>query len=73
MRYKNTDAVAIKEHGEWVDIYNGEYDNAIYKCSVCGGTAIPDFIRNVQILSHFCPHCGAKMSDVIERSNENAE
>lgn len=45
--------------GEWVDQYQGKYDNKLYKCSMCGETAFHDEKR--WLLTHYCPNCGAKM------------
>lgn len=62
MRYKNTDAVPIKESGEW------GFDGMGWTCSECGEYALFDKYKQAAH-SDFCPRCGAKM----ERSNENAE
>ena len=48
-----------QSEGEWVDQYNGEYANQLYKCSVCGETAHSDGDR--WFLSRYCPRCGARM------------
>lgn len=58
-------------HGRWIDGYNGKYANPRYICSNCRGKALYDFVRDelgnwkeVQALTEFCPHCGAKMDKV---------
>ena len=58
----------LRSKGEWVDQYNGKYDNPIYVCSVCQrGTLLKPYIDDLgnmkmeQALSEFCPRCGAKM------------
>lgn len=45
--------------GEWVDQYQGMYENQLYKCSVCGETAFHDDKR--WFLTNYCPNCGARM------------
>lgn len=61
MRYKNTDAVAVKENvGKWI-AFNDEWFD-YFCCSECGHKEFKDD-------KDTCPKCGAKM----ERSNENAE
>ena len=60
--------VAEVRHGYWKDRFENKYANHYYECSVCGGAAL-DGIKNnglgnpesIQVLSDFCPHCGAKM------------
>jgi DNA-directed RNA polymerase subunit RPC12/RpoP len=54
--------------GEWIDRYNGKYANSLYVCSLCGKRAPLDIKANelgneqmAQMLSQFCPNCGAKM------------
>lgn len=55
-------------HGEWKDRFNNKYDNHILQCSICNKNALYCTItdelgseRNVQVMSAYCPHCGAKM------------
>lgn len=43
-------------HGKWIEDNDG-----VTRCSVCGHKANRNFYVNVQELSEFCPHCGAKM------------
>lgn len=61
------DVVEVR-HGEWVDEYEGKYDNALYVCSVCRAKAfymqVIDVLQNwhtIQARTPFCPCCGAKM------------
>jgi ribosomal protein S27AE len=69
------DVVEVR-HGYWKDRYENKYANHYYECSVCGGAAL-DGIKNnglgnpesIQVLSDFCPRCGAKMDG--ERKAEN--
>jgi hypothetical protein len=75
MRYKNTDAVPIKEERDLVEVANGRWIETKrewdfdpfyyidYQCSVCG--------MREQNKSPFCRWCGTQMKE--ERSNENAE
>ncbi len=57
-----------QSEGEWKDRYNGKYANQLYACSICEKKAPRDIKVNelgheylTQILSPFCPNCGAKM------------
>lgn len=61
------DAVPVV-HGRWVDRYDWEYANQLFECSECGNPALYTFKVDalwhehiVQVLSDYCPHCGAKM------------
>jgi hypothetical protein len=75
MRYKNTDAVPIKEERDFVKVVQGHWIETKrewdfdpfyyidYQCSVCG--------MREQGKSPFCRWCGTQMKE--ERSNENAE
>lgn len=60
------EGVTVQAHGYWK--IKGVLIRATgaknYTCSVCG---------KENFHTPFCSECGAKMSDVIERSNENAE
>ena len=53
-----------QSEGEWVDQYQGKYDNQLYKCSECGETAFHDEKR--WFLTHYCPNCGAKMKGGVQ-------
>lgn len=59
MRYKNTDALPIKEEAKWKKV-SDKYPR--YACTACN-----HLYNNKEY--KYCPNCGAKM----ERSNENAE
>ena len=57
-----------QSEGEWIDLFNGDFENPIYVCSVCGKrTLLKPHINElgtmemVQALSPYCPNCGAKM------------
>lgn len=61
------DVVEVR-HGYWKDRYGDKYANKHYECSICGGAALYGFKNNglgnqeiIQVLSDFCPRCGAKM------------
>lgn len=52
----------------WEDMWEGKYANPRYRCSACKGKALwqskQDLLGkwiDVQALTPFCPHCGAKM------------
>lgn len=58
------DSEPIK-HGRWVESWRGKW----HSCSVCWG--IPPFnLKGDDMLTPYCPHCGAKM-DLDEAENEN--
>ena len=52
---------AEPKHGRWISTWKGYW----HKCSVCGGVAIP-YYNGQDILSPYCPWCGAKMDEVEE-------
>lgn len=65
MRYKNTDALSVKEHTVWLE-ENRRPKSEIFVCSACGGTAYyPQPTRDKTWQKHchykYCPNCGAKM------------
>ena len=67
-----SEGVIVQEQGHWIEQSDG-LDGVLYTCSACrcdwctiDGTPVENNMR-------YCPECGAKMSDAIERSNENAE
>lgn len=45
-----------KMRGEWKSYLNGDYNDEIYYCSVCG-------CDRLSCLHRFCPECGAPMTD----------
>lgn len=54
--------------GEWKDHWEGKYANPTYECSLCGKVALDRAslnvlmsIEHIQVLSPYCPHCGARM------------
>ena len=70
--YLLANGVIVQAQGHWIEQSDG-WDGALYTCSACrcywctiDGTPVENNMR-------YCPECGAKMSDVIERSNENAD
>lgn len=63
------DAVPVV-HGRWVKAHGmmpQEYHHK-KQCSMCGGWALQDYFGRER-LSHYCPHCGAKM-DLKEEEHE---
>lgn len=47
------------KHGRWIESWGGKW----HSCSVCGG--IPPFnFKGEDIITSYCPHCGAKMDEV---------
>lgn len=52
---------AEPKHGRWIESWDGKWHN----CSVCGG--IPPFnFKGEDLLTDFCPNCGARMYEVEE-------
>lgn len=49
-------------HGWWLP-YENEQDKGFHYCSVCKGQAFnyEDGSEVVEVLSNYCPNCGAKM------------
>ena len=45
-----------KMRGEWKSYLNGDYNDEIYYCSVCG-------CDRLSCLHRFCPECGSPMTD----------
>lgn len=65
------DAVEVV-HGRWEDMWDGKYANPRYRCSVCKEKAnyksVQDELlswHDVQVLTPYCPYCGAKMDGGI--------
>ena len=54
--------VARVRHGRWVE-YENESDMGYHYCSECKHQAFnyDEGVCNVEILSDYCPNCGAKM------------
>lgn len=55
--------VRKNEHGEWhkpVGMMPPEYAG-VYRCSKCDEIAMRDWKHHKQVLSNFCPNCGADM------------
>lgn len=57
-----------QSEGEWIDRYKGKFANSLYVCSICDGKSLLANHMNElftptvkQILTPYCPHCGAKM------------
>lgn len=57
------------QHGEWKPYIDWEYD---YHCSVCNGSAGRGDYGNYDVLTDYCPNCGAKMDGKGEGC-ENAD
>lgn len=55
---------AEPKHGRWVST-TSTLTGYWHKCSVCGGLAIP-YYNGQDILSPYCPWCGARMDEVEE-------
>lgn len=53
--------VAPVRHGKWVKAVN-DNGNLVHKCSLCDGYVPCDF-DGYEVLSYYCPACGAKMDE----------
>lgn len=67
-----SNGVIVQEQGRWT-IKTDDCDCEYMVCSCCGEELYNADEDTVDRTPKHCPECGAKMSDVIERSNENAE
>ena len=70
------DGVEVR-HGEWRDRYGEKYANRLYECSLCEeiapeGTVYDELDRPLrqQVLSPYCPNCGAKMNGEGRTNND---
>ena len=52
------------KHGRWISTAS-TLTGYWHKCSGCGGVAIP-YYNGQDILSPYCPWCGARMDEVEE-------
>lgn len=58
------EAICFDKHteGEWTEYWDGDYLEYSHKCSKCGQAAPTKAeTSHDEILSNYCPHCGAKM------------
>lgn len=54
--------VAEVRHGEWVEYWDDNYLSFCHKCSECDGFPLAkEETTHDEVLSFYCPHCGAKM------------
>lgn len=65
--------IELVVHAHWVDRYGGRYANPLYECSACLGKAYYEIKVDMlghehiaQMLSNYCPHCGAHMDEQLE-------
>lgn len=59
-------------HAHWADRYGGKFANPLYECSGCLGKALFEIKVDAlghehiaQMLSNYCPHCGAHMDEEV--------
>ena len=49
-------------HGEWLEWWDDNYLSYCHKCSECEGYPLTkEETMHDEVLSAYCPHCGAKM------------
>ena len=70
IRYMDAANVAPVRHGRWVE-YENEADMGYHYCSECKHQAFnyDEGDCNVEILSDYCPNCGARM-DGCDKNDE---
>lgn len=62
--------VAPVVHGQWIsweEVGNFVPSPDRHECSVCHDAA-QVLVNGIELLSTYCPNCGARMGDVTERS-----
>ena len=54
--------VEVVRHGAWVEYWDDNYLSFCHKSSECGGLPLTkEETIHDEVLSAYCPHCGAKM------------
>ena len=54
--------VEVVRHGVWVEYWDDNYLSWSHKCSKCGNFPLTkDETMHDEVLSKYCPNCGAKM------------
>lgn len=54
--------VEVVRHGAWVEYWDDNYLSFCHKCSECKGLPLTkEETMHDEVLSAYCPHCGAKM------------
>lgn len=57
--FVDADSVEPVRHGEWIPKGDDDFDEGMYRCSVCGQELyFEEFEFSVK---NYCPNCGAKM------------
>ncbi len=56
--FKNKADFVVVKHGRWERCIDWEYD---FCCSECGGFAVLGEYNNHDVLTDYCPECGADM------------
>ena len=65
---KPTADVVEVRHGHWIEWWDDNYLSYCHKCSECGGYPLTkEETMHDEVLSAYCPHCGAQMGG----KNEN--
>ena len=50
------------KHGRWMEWWDDNYLSYCHKCSECGNFPLTkEETMHDEVLSAYCPHCGAKM------------
>ena len=58
-------------HAHWVAFWNTYYMSTMYCCSKCGNNALTrEETMFDQVLTGYCPYCGAQMDEESENKSE---
>ncbi len=57
------DAVEVV-HGWWIDMYEDEATESMWRCSACGSDRYFDILTPIECGCYYCPNCGAKMDKI---------
>ena len=60
-RFPAADVTEVRR-GEWIEYWDDNYLSFCHKCSECGGFPLTkEETMHDEVLSAYCPHCGAEM------------
>lgn len=72
IEYAPTADVAEVRHGEWIEWWDDNYLTFCHKCSECGRYPLTkEETMHDEVLSKYCPNCGAKMDKGEEENDRN--
>ena len=72
IEYAPTADVAEVVHGNWIEWWDDNYLTFCHKCSECGRYPLTkEETMHDEVLSKYCPNCGAKMDKGEEENDRN--